>query len=78
MTHKIDADTDIERDHIVATLRAADPALGVDVLRDFSTGYHARNGGGDTIQTDGDLPVVDVRGVAGAAGLPVAQSEVGP
>ncbi len=28
----------------------------VDVIRDFSTGYHARNGGGDSITTDGDLP----------------------
>ncbi len=32
-------------------------------LRDFSTGYHARNGGGDTIETDGDLPVIDLRHV---------------
>ena len=63
VTHKIDADIDVERDHIVAALRAADPAIRVDVLRDFSTGYHSRNGGGDTIVTDGDLPVVDVRGV---------------
>ena len=30
----------------------------------FSTGYHARNGGGDTIETDGDLPIVDLRQVA--------------
>jgi LssY C-terminus len=63
VTHKIDADIDVERDHIVATLRAADPAIRVDVLRDFSSGYHSRNGGGDTIDTDGDLPVVDLRGV---------------
>ena len=33
------------------------------MIRDFSTGYHSRNGGGDTIQTDGDLPVIDLRGV---------------
>jgi hypothetical protein len=64
VTHKIDADTDIERDHIVATLTAADPAVAVDVIRDFSTGYHARNGGGDSIRTDGDLPIVDVRHVS--------------
>ncbi len=62
VTHKIDADTDIERDHIVATL-SADPRVVVDVIRDFSTGYHSRNGGGDSITTDGDLPIVDVRGV---------------
>jgi len=64
ITHKIDADTDVERDHVVATLTGADARIAVDVLRDFSTGYHARNGGGDSIRTDGDLPVVDVGAVA--------------
>lgn len=67
VTHKIDADIDIERDHIVATVIAANPAASVDVLADFSTGYHSRNGGGDTIRTDGDLPVVDVSAVPVAA-----------
>jgi hypothetical protein len=38
--------------------------VAVTVLADFSTGYHARNGGGDSIRTDGDLPIVDVRPVA--------------
>jgi LssY C-terminus len=64
ITHKIDAETDTERDHIVETLRASDPAIVVDVLEDFATGYHSRNGGGDTIVTDGDLPVIDVRAVS--------------
>lgn len=64
ITHKIDADTDVERDHIVQTLQSANPAISVDVIRDFSTGYHSRNGGGDSIRTDGDLPIVDVTGVA--------------
>ncbi|WP_426517832.1 LssY C-terminal domain-containing protein [Diaminobutyricibacter sp. McL0618] len=73
ITHKIDANTDVERDHIVSTLTAADAGVEVDVLRDFSTGYHARNGGGDTIETDGDLPVVDVRAViVGKESLDVA------
>jgi hypothetical protein len=63
VTHKIDANTDIERDHIVATLRATVPETRVLLIRDFSTGYHARNGGGDSIQTDGDLPVIDLRRV---------------
>ncbi|MET0303781.1 MAG: LssY C-terminal domain-containing protein, partial [Microbacteriaceae bacterium] len=63
VTHRIDADTDVERDHIVATVTAADPRVSVDVIADFSTGYHARNGGGDSIRTDGDLPIVDVRAV---------------
>lgn len=88
ITHKIDANTDIERDHIVSTLRAADEPVEVELLRDFSTGYHARNGGGDTIETDGDLPVVDVRSVvpgqesldvaAGVEASRVAQREARP
>ncbi len=61
VTHKIDADIDIERDHIIATVLQANPAAAVTVLRDFSTGYHSRNGGGDTIRTDGDLPILDLR-----------------
>jgi len=67
VTHRIDADTDVERDHIVQTVTDADPGVTVDVIADFATGYHARNGGGDSIRTDGDLPIVDVRGVARAA-----------
>jgi hypothetical protein len=63
ITHRIDADTDIERDHIVATVQAGDPSIAVSVIADFSTGYHARNGGGDSIRTDGNLPIVDVRKV---------------
>ena len=64
VTHRIDADTDVERDHIVQTVTDADPGVVVDVIADFATGYHARNGGGDSIRTDGDLPIVDVRAVA--------------
>ncbi|GAA5086858.1 hypothetical protein GCM10025760_07240 [Microbacterium yannicii] len=68
VTHKIDADTDVERDHIVGTVTDADPRVVVDVIADFATGYHARNGGGDSIRTDGDLPIVDVRAVAPRVG----------
>ena len=79
VTHRIDADTDIERDHIIQTLVAAEPTIRIDVIKDFSSGYHARNGGGDTIRTDGDLPIVDVSGVpvpvAVAQAVPVAESE---
>jgi hypothetical protein len=68
VTHKIDPDTDIERDHIVATVTGSNPEAVLQVLPDFSTGYHSRNGGGDLIETDGDLPVLDLRA------LPVHQS----
>lgn len=64
VTHRIDADTDVERDHIVSSIRDADSRVVVDVISDFATGYHARNGGGDSIRTDGDLPIVDVRALS--------------
>ena len=75
VTHRIDADTDIERDHIVGSVRAV-PGATVDVIRDFSTGYHSRNGGGDSITTDGDLPIVDVSAV-GVSAVDVAAAEAG-
>ncbi len=63
VTHRIDADTDVERDHIVTSVTQSVAAARVDVITDFSTGYHARNGGGDSIRTDGDLPIIDLGGV---------------
>jgi hypothetical protein len=66
VTHRIAADVDGERDHIVESLTAESPDASVSVIRNFSTGYHSRNGGGDRIITDGDLPVVDLRAVEGA------------
>jgi LssY C-terminus len=61
VTHKIEENTDIERDYIVQTVSAATPEVEVEVIEDFSTGYHSRNGGGDLIITDGNLPIIDVR-----------------
>ncbi|WP_353829286.1 LssY C-terminal domain-containing protein [Agromyces sp. SYSU T0242] len=75
VTHKIDADIDVERDHIVDTVVAADPGVEVEVIHDFSTGYHSRNGGGDSIRTDGDLPVVVV-GASGADARVATRREV--
>lgn len=60
VTHRIDENTDVERDHVVETARAGDPAVRIRMLRDFTTGYHARNGGGDRFVTDGDLPILEV------------------
>ncbi|MDO5627447.1 MAG: LssY C-terminal domain-containing protein [Mobilicoccus sp.] len=64
VTHRIDRDIDVERDYIVDSLRYASPEIRVSTIEDFSTGYHHRNGGGDAITTDGDLPVVDVHPVS--------------
>ena len=79
VTHKIDEHTDIERDHVVASIRQAQPQTRVVLIRDFATGYHSRNGGGDNIQTDGDLPVIDLRAMSlpgrpGVAGAQVGQA----
>lgn len=68
ITHKIDEHTDDERDHVVGTIQSANPDARLRVIRDFSTGYHARNGGGDSIVTDGDLPVLDLREVVAPPG----------
>lgn len=63
VTHRIDENTDIERDHVVSTVSTGTPAVAVRVLNDFTTGYHSRNGGGDRFVTDGNLPILDVTGV---------------
>lgn len=60
ITHKIDADIDVERDHVTRTLTGSVPGAVITVLEDFTTGYHSRNGGGDSIHTDGNLPVVEL------------------
>ncbi|WP_182526808.1 LssY C-terminal domain-containing protein [Nocardioides dongkuii] len=67
-THRIDEDTDVERDFVVATVCDAVPAAQVGVIENFSSGYHHRNGGGDRIRTDGDLPILDVRCAPGRGG----------
>lgn len=64
ITHKIDEDTDAERDYLIGTLQYVDPETTVKILPDFSSPYICHNGGGDKIVTDGDLPIVDVTGAA--------------
>jgi len=70
VTHRIARFIDVERDHIVGSLTAANPQAAVRRIRHFATGYHARNGGGDRMVTDGDLPVVDLRAVPVRIGVP--------
>jgi len=71
VTHKIGSDIDTERDHVVNTLKQVDPDLQVSVLEDFSTAYHSVNGGGDAVETDGDLPIVTLTDVPEALPEPV-------
>lgn len=61
VTHKIGEDTDRERDHIVSTLADSGAVESVHWVSNYFSGYHARNGGGDLISTDGNLPVIHLR-----------------
>ena len=63
VTHKIEENTDVERDFVVSTMQEANPLVEVELIKNFSTGYHTRNGGGDLIETDGDLPILCLRQV---------------
>ena len=60
ITHKIDADVDHERDFVIAELQKGSFVQKVDIVPHFTSSYHARNGGGDRIHTDGALPFVTV------------------
>ncbi|WP_182141064.1 LssY C-terminal domain-containing protein [Schaalia sp. JY-X169] len=60
VTHAISGDIDKERDFTISSLKGVDPGLKVTWIEKFSTAFHARNGGGDMVHTDGNLPIVDV------------------
>lgn len=60
VTHSISGDIDAERDYTIKSVEEADPELKVTWIDKFSTAFHARNGGGDMVETDGNLPIVDV------------------
>ena len=60
VTHKIDADIDIERNYVVDDVRWANPAAQLEIWPDFFTAYHDKNGGGDRIITDGDLYLLNL------------------
>lgn len=63
VTHKIDADIDVERDFVVASVRYAVPAATQRVIDDFSSAFSSRNGGGDIVHSDGDLAILDLTGL---------------
>lgn len=66
VTHRIDENTDIERDFVVSSMIDADTSVVVNSLPNFTTGYHSRNGGGDRFITDGALPIVNVSDMVAA------------
>lgn len=63
ITHKIDTDIDLERNYIVDDVRWAVPTAGLEVWPRYFTSYHTTNGGGDKVNTDGALCVLDLREV---------------
>ena len=63
VTHKIDADIDIERNFVVDDVRWANAEADLGVWPDFFTAYHDQNGGGDRVETDGALYVLDLDAV---------------
>lgn len=56
LTHKIEADVDAERDYLISTLMGADRVKKVHIAEHYASGFRSRNGGGDHITTDGNLP----------------------
>lgn len=57
-THKIEEDIDIERDYVISTLRDARMTQKVETVEHYASGFRSRNGGGDHIRTDGNLPFI--------------------
>lgn len=64
ITHKINADVDKERDFVVDTMQASGLVKSTKIVEHFTTSYHARNGGGDRIHTDGALPFMTLKDTA--------------
>lgn len=60
VTHRVDADIDIERDYVVDTVRYANPDASLRVIKEYSNAFTTRNGGGDVVRTDGSLPILDL------------------
>jgi len=60
VTHRVDADIDIERDYVIDTVRYAEPEASLRVIQDYSSAFTTRNGGGDVVRTDGSLPILDL------------------
>ena len=60
LTHRIEEDTDIERDHIIQTVRYNTKSVRIKILKKFSSSYRSRHPGGDFVYTDGDLPIMEL------------------
>ena len=60
VTHRVDADIDIERDYVIDTVRYVEPQASLRVIKEYSSAFTTRNGGGDVVRTDGSLPILDL------------------
>lgn len=56
--HKIAEHIDTERDHVISTMEKTPHVDNVTRMPHFTTAYHHRNGGGDSITTDGTMPFI--------------------
>jgi len=61
LTHKIDTEIDVERDYVVTTMLESGKVAGVDLVEHYASGFRSRNGGGDHISTDGNLPFIHLK-----------------
>lgn len=59
--HTIDENIDEERDYVMHTIQNTDVVKDINVVSRFTTAYHHRNGGGDSVRTDGAMPFVTLR-----------------
>ncbi len=64
LTHRIDADIDKERDFVIKTLEDSGATEKIDIVENYISGFHGRNGGGDFMITDGDMPFVYLKSQA--------------
>ncbi len=63
ITHKIEAETDRERNHLIDTLKASGSIQKMRIIPHFTTAYHHRSSGGDSIHTDGSMPFITLQRV---------------
>jgi hypothetical protein len=67
ITHHIDGNVDVERDHIIETLRKTDLLVEVRIVAGFHTILDGKNGGGDAWHTDGSLSVAVTKPISQTA-----------
>jgi len=63
-THKNESNIDVERDYVVQSLRGTAHVHKIYRVERFASGFRSRSGGGDFIQTDGNLPFIILKSAA--------------